>query len=112
MLKTFTMDGSWQKISLDILWVDTTNMASYITPEDTANKVADSYGQLKMWISIATDPNNWDAVYIAEWENADPEDCIALWVAWELQRPLTDVKALNELWVMGTSGDVVYVQAI
>jgi hypothetical protein len=42
-------------------------------------------------------------VYIAEWENADPEDSIALGVGGELQRPLTNVKALNELRVMGTS---------
>jgi len=112
MLKTIAMDGSWKKITIDILGVDTTNMSDYITPEDNANKVADSYWQLKSGISIATDPNNADMVYIAEWEDADPEDSIALGVGGELQRPLTNVKALNELRVMGTSGDVVYVQAI
>jgi len=112
MLKTIVMDGSWKQIKIDRLWVDTTNMADDITPADNANQIADSYGQLLSWISIATDPNNWDMVYIAERENADPEDCIALWVWGELQRPLTSVKALNELWVMWTSGDTIYVQAL
>ena len=112
MLKTIAMDGSWKKITLDRLGVDKTNMADDITPADNANQISDSYGQVLSWVSIATDPNNADMVYIAEWENADPEDCIALGVGWELQRPLTSVKALNELRVMGTSGDVVYVQAL
>jgi hypothetical protein len=51
-------------------------------------------------------------VYIAEWENADPEDCISLWVGWYIERPFTDVKALNELWVMWSTGDIVLVQAL
>lgn len=112
MLKTIVMDGSWKQIKIDRLWVDTTNMASDITPTDNANKVSDSYGQLLSGISISTDPNNGDMVYIAEWENADPEDCVALGVGGEMQRPLTAVKALNELRVMGTSWDTVYVQAL
>lgn len=112
MLKTIAMDGSWKKISLDILWVNKTEMADNITPADNANQIADSYGQLLSGVSIATDPNNADLVYIAEWEDADPEDCIALGVGWEIQRPLTSVKALNELRVMWSSGDVVYVQAL
>ncbi|MBO7695127.1 MAG: hypothetical protein J6T10_21105 [Methanobrevibacter sp.] len=78
MLKTITLDGTWQQIKIDRLGVDTTNMASDITPEDNANKISDSYGQLKVGICIATDPHNTDMVYIAEWENADTEDCIAL----------------------------------
>jgi hypothetical protein len=78
MLKTIAMDGTWKQIKLDRLGVDTTNMASEITPDDNANKISDSYGQLKSGICIATDPNNSDMVYIAEWENADPEDCISL----------------------------------
>jgi hypothetical protein len=43
MLKTFTMTGTWQKISLDILGVDKANMANLITPDDNANKISDSY---------------------------------------------------------------------
>lgn len=112
MLKTLVMDGSWQKIVINRLWVDKTNMASDITTPDNANQISDSFGQLLNGISIATDPNNWDMVYIAERENADPEDCIALWVGWELQRPYTAVKALNELWVIWTDWDTVYVQAL
>ena len=112
MLKTIVLDGSWQQIKIDRLWVDTTNMAGDITPADNANQISDSFGQLISGISIATDANNWDMVYIAERENADPEDCIALGVGGELQRPLTSVKALNELWVMWTSWDTVYVQAL
>lgn len=87
-------------------------MANLITPEDNANKISDSYGQLKAGVCIATDPNNGDLVFIAEWENADPEDCVSLWVWWYMERPRSDVKALNELWVMWTSGDKVYVQAL
>ena len=112
MLKTIAMDGSWKQIKLDRLGVDPTNMADNITPADNANQIAESYWQLLNGISIATDPNNADMVYIAEWEDADPEDCIALGIGGEMQRPLTSVKALNELRVMGTSGDVVYVQAL
>ena len=74
------MDGSWQKISLDILGVNKTEMADYITPPDTANQISDSYGQVKSGISISTDPANIDYVYVAEWEDADPADCIALGV--------------------------------
>ena len=112
MLKTITMTGSWQKITLDILGVDVTNMSDYITAEDNANKVADSYGQLKTWISISTDPINKDYVYVAEWENADPEDRIAIWVWGNMTRPLTSVKALDELWIIGTSWDKAYIQAL
>lgn len=112
MLKTITMDGSWKKIKLDRLGVDTTNMSDDITPMDNANQISDSYGQLLNWISISTDPNNADMVYVAEREDAEAEDCISLWIWWELQRPITSVKALNELWVMWTPWDVVYVQAL
>ena len=112
MLKTFTMDGSWQKISLDILWVDTTNMADYITAQDNANKISDSYGQVKSGLCISTDPANIDYIYVAEWEDADPADCIALGVGGSMTRPFSSVKALNELRVNGTSGDKAYVQAL
>lgn len=112
MLKTITMDGSWKKISLDILGVDKENMANLITPEDNANKISDSYGQLKTGICISTDPANIDYVYVAERPNADPEDCIALGVWGSMTRPFTDVKALNELWVNGLAWDKAYVQAL
>lgn len=112
MLKTIVMDGSWKQIKINRLWVDLDNMEDELTPEDNANKIADSYGQLKAGVCIATDPNNGDLVFIAEWENADPEDCVSLWVGGYMERPRTDVKALNELWVMWTSGDKIYVQAL
>ena len=112
MLKTFTMDGSWQKISLDILGVDKTNMANLITPADNANQISDSYGQVNSGLCISTDPANIDYVYIAERPDADPADCIALGVGGSMTRPLTAVKALNELWVNGTSWDKAYVQAL
>ena len=112
MLRTIAMDGTWKKIELDRLGVDKTKMANQMTPQDNANQVSDSYGQLYAGICIATDPNNADYVYIAERPNADPKDCIALWVGWEMERPLTDVKALNELYVTGTAWDLVYVQAL
>ena len=112
MLKTLTLNGWWQKLAIDRLWVDKQKMANYITAEDTANKVSNSYGQLSSGICIATDPNNSDKVYIAERANAEPEDCVCLGVWWELRRPLTDVKALNELRIMWQSWDKVYVQAL
>ena len=112
MLKTLTLNGWWQKLAIDRLWVDKQKMANYITAEDTANKVSNSYGQLSSGICIATDPNNSDKVYIAERANAEPEDCVCLGVGWELRRPLTDVKALNELRIMWQSWDKVYVQAL
>lgn len=112
MLKTITMDGTWQKIEIDRLWVDKTNMSSDITPEDNANRISDSYGQKRSGLCISADTLNTDNVFIAEWENADPEDCIELWSGGYLTRPRADVKALNELYVTGAEWDKVYVQAL
>jgi len=112
MLKTFTMDGSWQKVSLDILGVNKTEMADYITPADNANQISDSFGQVLSGVCISTDPWNIDYVFVAEWEDADPADSVALGVGWSMTRPLSPVKALNELWVNGTAWDKVYVQAL
>lgn len=112
MLKTITMDGTRKKIVIDRLWVDTENMSNDITPEDNANKISDSYGQKRSGLCISADTLNTDNVFIAEWENADPEDCIQIWSWWYITRPRTDVKALNELYVNWASGDKVYVQAL
>ena len=112
MLKTITMDGTWQKIEIDRLWVDKTNMSSDITPEDNANRISDSYGQKRSGLCISADTLNTDNVFIAEWEDADPEDCIELWSWGYLTRPRADVKALNELYVTGAEWDKVYVQAL
>ena len=106
------MTGTWQKISLDILGVDKSNMANLITPDDNANKISDSYWQKKSGVCIYTDPWNIDYVFIAERPNAEPEDCIALGIWGSMTRPFTDVKALNELWVNGLAWDKVYVQAL
>lgn len=106
------MDGTWQKISIDILGVNKTEMADYITPADNANQISDSFGQVLSGMSISTDPWNIDYVFIAERPDADPADCIALWVGWSMTRPFSSVKALNELWINGTSWDKAYVQAL
>lgn len=87
-------------------------MSSDITPEDNANRISDSYGQKRSGLCISADTLNTDNVFIAEWEDADPEDCIELWSWGYLTRPRADVKALNELYVTGADWDKVYVQAL
>ena len=72
----------------------------------------DSYGQMFSGISIATDPNNENFVFIAEWKDAEVTDCIQLWAGGSMERPLTPVKALNELRVMWWEWDKVYVSAL
>ena len=110
MLKTIRLDGTRQQIKIDILWINKDKVA------DQLNKdwiwLNDSYGQIYSWISIATDPNNENFVFIAEWKDAEVEDCIQLWAGGSMERPLTPVKALNELRVMWWEWDKVYVSAL
>lgn len=110
MLKTIRLDWTWQQIKIDRLWIDKVNMADEIQANNT--KLNDSYWQMYSGISIATDPNNENFVFVAEWKDAEVTDTIQLWAGGSMERPLTPVKALNELRVMWWEWDKIYVSAL
>ena len=110
MLKTIRLDGTRQQIKIENLWIDKVKMADEL--QDAWEWLNDSHGQMFSGISIATDPNNENFVFVAEWKDAEVTDCIQLWAGGSMERPLTPVKALNELRVMWWEWDKVYVSAL
>ena len=110
MLKTIRLDGTRQQIKINNLWIDKVKMADEL--QDAWEWLNDSHGQMFSGISIATDPNNENFVFVAEWKDAEIQDTIQLWAGGSMERPLTPVKAFNELRVMWWEWDKVYVSAL
>ena len=110
MLETIRLDGTRQQIKIENLWIDKTKMADEL--QDAWAGLNDWYWQMYSGISIATDPNNENFVFVAEWKDAEIQDTIQLWAGGSMERPLTPVKALNELRVMWWEWDKIYVSAL